>query len=117
MHELSLCDDLLAQVTTIARQNNAQSVASITVQIGVLSGVEPALLESAFSLIKDGTVAEQAELIMQATAVTVHCRLCGAESEVTANCLLCKVCDSHETTLLSGSELILASVALDCVEQ
>lgn len=114
MHELSLCNDLLGQVVAIAAQHKAQSVASITVQIGALSGVEPLLLETAFDLIKAGTVAEQAELIMQASPVTVLCRTCGAHSEATANHLLCKACLSRETTMLSGDELVLASVALNC---
>ena len=116
MHELSLCDDLLSQVIAIAAQHNAPSVESITVQIGTLSGVEPTLLESAFALIKTGTVAEQAELIMQTSPVTVLCRTCGTQSEVAANRLICKACESNETTLLSGDELILASVALNCAD-
>ncbi len=117
MHELSLCDDLLSQVVAIAAQNNAQSVESITVHIGALAGVEPSLLETAFALIRVGTVAEQAELIMQTVPVIVLCQLCGAESEVVANRLLCNACQSHETTLISGDQLILASVALNCADE
>ena len=116
MHELSLCDDLLSQVVAIAVKNNAQSVESITVQIGALSGVEPMLLDSAFTMIKVGTVAEHARLIMQTEPVIVLCRTCGARSEVAANRLLCNACQSHETTLVSGDELILASVALNCTD-
>ena len=116
MHELSLCDDLLGQVTAIATQNNAKSVESITVQIGALSGVEPILLESAFALIRVGTIAEQAELIMQTSPVIVLCQTCGSQSETVANRLLCNACQSHETSLISGNELILASVALNCVD-
>ena len=116
MHELSLCDDLLGQVVAIAAQHNAQSVESITVQIGALSGVEPTLLDSAFVMIRLGTVAEQAQLIMQTSPVIVLCRTCGAQSQVVVNCLLCNACQSHETTLLSGDEFILASVALNCAD-
>lgn len=116
MHELSLCDDLLSQVVTIAAQNNAQSVASITVQIGALSGVEPILLETAFSLIKEGSIAEQAQLIIQSSAVTIFCKKCGEKSEVATNHLLCHACHSHETDVIKGNELILASVELNCVD-
>jgi hydrogenase nickel incorporation protein HypA/HybF len=116
VHELSLCDDLLGQVDAIAAQHNTQSVDSITVQIGALSGIEPSLLESAFSLIKVGTVAEGADLIMQTSPVIVICRMCGAQSEAAPNRLLCSMCQSHETDLLSGDELILASVALNCAD-
>ncbi len=114
MHELSLCDDLLSQVNNIAAQNNAQSVESITVQVGELSGVEPILLESAFDLIKVGTIAEQARLVLQTTAVVVFCRVCTAESEVTVNNLLCQACSSNQTEVVKGNELILSSVALAC---
>ncbi len=114
MHELSLCDDLLGQVVAIATQHKAESVESITVKIGALAGVEPMLLESAFSLIKVGTVAEQAQFIMQLAPVIVHCRKCDAQSEVAVNYLLCSACQGNDTTLISGDELILASVAL-CV--
>ncbi len=61
MHELSLCEDLLNQVMTIAEQHRAQRVASVTVRIGPLSGVEPLLLENAFNLSSAGTLAEEAE--------------------------------------------------------
>jgi hydrogenase nickel incorporation protein HypA/HybF len=111
-----LCDDLLGQVIAIAKQHNAQSVESITVKMGALSGVEPMLLDSAFTMIKVGTVAEHARLILQTEPVIVLCSMCGARSEVAANRLLCNACQSHETTLVSGDELILASVALNCAD-
>jgi hydrogenase nickel incorporation protein HypA/HybF len=110
-----LCDDLLDQVVAIAAQHHARSVESITVQIGALSGVEPGLLDTAFNLIKVGTMAEQALLLLQTTPVIVSCRHCGAQSETAANRLLCPACHSADTTLISGDELILASVAL-CVD-
>ena len=115
MHKLSLCDDLLAQVLAIAAQHKAQSVAEVTVQCGALSGVEPMLLESAFAMITAGTLAQNAQLIIQPTRVLVYCASCGLQSEVAANRLLCPVCLAQDTQLLSGDELILASVALDCV--
>ncbi len=117
MHEMSLCNNLLEQVMSIAAQNHAQAVESITVNIGALAGVEPMLLESAFSIIKFGTIAENAQLIFQITPVTVFCLRCGTQSETAANRLLCGSCQSHETTMLSGDELILASVALQCAEE
>ncbi|MFZ9609868.1 MAG: hydrogenase maturation nickel metallochaperone HypA [Methylococcales bacterium] len=111
MHELSLCDDLLNQVIAIAQQNNAQSIESVTVTIGALAGIEPILLENAFSIIKINTVAEFAQLIIRKVPVTVLCLQCGAKSEVLLNHLLCHVCKSHDTSLISGDELVLASVA------
>jgi hydrogenase nickel incorporation protein HypA/HybF len=112
VHELSLCDDLLSQVVAIAQQHQAQSVESITINIGALSGIEPSLVDTAFSLLKAGTVAELAKLIIHNAPVIVSCPHCNTQSEVAANRLLCPECQSTDTTLISGDEMILASVAL-----
>jgi hydrogenase nickel incorporation protein HypA/HybF len=103
---------LIDQVTELARQNDAVAVARIEVEVGVLSGVEALLLESAFTLSKPGTVAETAELATTVTPPRIACRACGAEAETPANDLSCPACDSLETDLVRGHELILARVEL-----
>ena len=112
MHELSVCQGMLGQVQTIVAQHNAQGVASITVRVGPLSGVEPQLLEHAFPLARAGTVAEGARLIVERLPVRVRCEQCGAETDAAPNRLLCGACGDWHTRLVSGDELILASVEL-----
>lgn len=115
MHELSVCQGLLDQVTGIARQNRATGITRIRLQIGPLSGVEPQLLEQAFPLASAGTVAEHAELAIETLAVRVRCETCGAETEAAANRLLCGACGDWHTKLVSGDELLLVSVELTAV--
>jgi hydrogenase nickel incorporation protein HypA/HybF len=112
MHEFSICQDLLMQVTALAAQHQAQSVSLIIVQMGPLGGVVPELLEQAFIIAKVATVAEQAELILETLPVRVRCQRCGAESEVVPNCLICKTCGNWQTQLISGDEMLLARVEL-----
>lgn len=113
MHELSVCLSLLQQVETIARERNAAKVTTITLSIGPLSGVEPHLLENAYPLAAAGTVAEEAELIMEIADVVVRCNQCDSESTVTPNKLLCGSCGDFRTQLVSGDELTLMRVELD----
>jgi len=113
MHELSVCQGLLDQVEAIAAQHRAERVCSITVRIGVLSGVEPDLLQQAFSLARGDGVAAQASLIIESLPVRVSCRQCGMESDALPNRLLCAHCGDFHTRLISGDELLLASVELD----
>lgn len=113
MHELSVCQGLLDQVESIADQHNAQTVNRITLRIGVLSGVEPDLLQQAFSLARAGGVAAQATLVIEALPVKVSCQHCGRESEAKPNRLLCAYCGDFHTRLISGDELLLASVEMD----
>lgn len=113
MHELSVCLSLLQQVETIARERNAAKVTTITLSIGPLSGVEPHLLENAYPLAAAGTVAEEAELIMEIADVVVRCSQCDNETTVTPNKLLCGTCGDFRTQLVSGDELTLMRVELD----
>jgi hydrogenase nickel incorporation protein HypA/HybF len=117
MHELSVCQSLLSQVKDIAAERQAYAVSSITIGIGALSGVEPQLLKSAYSIASAGTIAEHAELIIEHRPIRVRCNQCGSESDALANKLICKECGDWRTTLISGDELLLMSVELEKTEQ
>jgi len=116
MHELSICQSLLDQVEGIARQQGATRVERILLQVGPLSGLEPALLQRAWPLVATGTCAEAAELVIEAAAIRVHCLDCDAESAATANRLLCGACGGYHTRLVSGDELLLARLELSVPE-
>jgi hydrogenase nickel incorporation protein HypA/HybF len=112
MHELSVCQALIRQVEDIARQHQAEAVKSVNVRIGPLSGVEPDLLEQAYSLAVAGTVAEASRLVIEKLPIRVRCEKCGAETGAEPNKLICGVCGDWHTQLLSGDEMLLASVEL-----
>jgi hydrogenase nickel incorporation protein HypA/HybF len=113
MHELSVCQALLDQVQALARANDALAVTAITVEVGPLSGLEPELLSRAYSLARVDTLAEEAELIVNAASIRVACDQCGAETAATRNNLVCGKCGNWRTRLVSGDELILVSVELE----
>lgn len=113
MHELSVCQGMMRQLEQIVAERGAASVSKVVVRIGPLSGVEPQLLEQAFPLASAGSVAADADLVMEQLPVRVRCDSCGAESEATPNRLLCGACGDWHTQLVSGDELLLASVELD----
>ena len=112
MHELSLCQNIIDQLQDLARQHHAASVSRVEVQVGVLSGVEPQLLEVAFRSAQAGTIAEHATLVTEVVTPRVACLACGQESAASASDLRCAACGSVQTRLVSGGELILAHVAL-----
>lgn len=113
MHELSVCQALIAQVEDIARQHQAAAVTAVNVRIGPLSGVEPGLLEQAFPLASAGTVAQASRLVIEKLPVRVRCDTCGAETAAEANRLVCGSCGDWHTRLVSGDEMLLASVELE----
>ena len=110
MHELSVCQALIDQLETLAREQQAKRVLSLLVGIGPLSGVEARLLRQAYPVAAAGTLAEDAELDIEDRPIRVHCRSCGEDSAATANRLVCATCGDWHTDLISGDELVLTRV-------
>lgn len=117
MHELSICQSIIEQVTQIAVQNNARTVTKIIVQIGPLSGVEASLLEHAFPLASAGSIARDAILETQILPIRIRCNICANENETSVNHLLCNACGAWQTSLLSGDEMLLKSIELEKNEE
>jgi len=113
MHELSVCQALITQVEQVAHQHQAIEVAQLIVQIGVLSGIEPELLQQAFTIARTlSPMTQQSVLVIESLPIRVHCSRCNRESTATANRLLCGHCGEWQTRLVSGDELLLKSVEL-----
>ena len=112
MHELSICQALISEIETLCEENTCKGVAKIWLRIGALSGVEPQLLERAFPLAAAGTVAADAELIIETAPLRVYCETCQTESSALPNRLVCGHCGDWHTRLLSGDEMILESLEL-----
>lgn len=113
MHELTICQALIEQVEGVARARGSPRVLAMVVRLGPLSGVEPDQLRSAYSLCNAGTLAADAQLVLEQTHVRVRCLQCDAESDVTSNRLLCHKCGHWRVQVLTGEELLLVSVELE----
>lgn len=113
MHELSIGRAMLEQATSIMLQQRATAVTTITLQIGPLSGVEPALLVTAYEQLRIDTVAENANLIIHAMPVRIWCEFCQSSPDVVpAGRLACPRCGNMRTMLIGGDEMLLEAVDL-----
>jgi hydrogenase nickel incorporation protein HypA/HybF len=112
VHELSVCKALLDEVLRVAAHHHALRVTAVRIRIGPLSGVEPALLATAYPLVVAGTQAAASVLFIDETAVRVRCRTCGQETDAQPSRLICGACGDLHTELASGDELVLDSMEL-----
>jgi len=113
MHELSICLSLLEQVQAIAAERGASRVTRIELKVGPLSGVESDLLRNAWPMAAAGTLAVDAEFIIEEAEIIVRCNACAAETAVRANRLVCGDCGDFHTTVTSGDEMILQRIELE----
>ncbi len=116
MHEFSVCQALLTQVAGIAAEHGSSVVERITIEVGPLSGIEPALLASAFGVARAGGCAAQAALLIESAAITVCCMSCGVQSAAEPNRLSCGACSGFRTRIVGGDELRLRCVELRVTE-
>ncbi len=113
MHELAVCNALLSEVSAVARVHRATAVRVITVKIGPLAGVEPALLKQAFTLAQAGSVAHKATLSIELAEVRIRCTACGTISTVPPNRLCCTACGGYRAHLIGGDELRLERLEIE----
>jgi hydrogenase nickel incorporation protein HypA/HybF len=116
MHELSVCLSLLEQVQAIAAERNAVQVTRIELKVGPLSGVESALLHSAWPMAAAGTIATDADFVIEEAGIIVRCSICNAETDAQPNRLVCGACGDYRTAVVSGEEMILQSVELETAQ-
>jgi hydrogenase nickel incorporation protein HypA/HybF len=112
VHELSICQALLDQVNLVAGDLRTERIEKIVIAIGPLAGVEPGLMACAFAVMKIGSRAAQAALIIESAGVEIECGVCGTISAAAANRLLCAGCGGYRTHVIAGRELRLLRVEM-----
>lgn len=113
MHEYSIVQSLIDSCDEHAKQNNATRVTKVVVKIGVMSGVEPELLQTAFDTFKECSICHEAEFIMKIQQVKVVCRSCKKESELKKLEYLCPECNSEDLDIVDGEEMFLMQLELE----
>ena len=112
MHEYSIVQALLDQCENHAAKHAASKITKVVTKIGVLSGVEPDLLQTAFDTFKEGTICEEAEFIMNIQPVVIRCRDCGQEATLEELNLVCPECKSVQTDIVDGEEMYLMTLEM-----
>lgn len=107
MHEASIANELINIAVSECNKNGFSKIESIKVIIGRATGVMTDALFFAFNVLKEGTIAEKASLIIEEVPVRGICKDCEKEFESNENYLIfeCPGCGSFSINLISGKEL------------
>lgn len=110
MHELGMCQDIVAAVEQRAA---GRRVSGCTVRVGSLHHVVEPAMEQSFTLAAEGTVAAEAALTVVVVPARVTCQSCGATTTSDGPVVTCHRCGSPDVDLSGGDELVLESIAVD----
>lgn len=112
MHEYSVVQALLNQCEEVAVQNNATKVNKVITKIGVMSGIETHLLQTAFDTFKEGTICDGAEFVINIQKLKLECKECGSVFEVDEVRYFCTKCESLKVKVLGGEDMYLMSLEM-----
>ncbi len=113
MHELGIVFYIADEVRDVALANGATSVASVTVELGEVSGVVPRLLADAWRWCADREdLLRGCELVMEEEPAVTLCEACGCRYGTVEHGKVCPACGSPRTHLESGSDVLIREIAV-----
>ena len=115
MHELALAESLKDEIEIIAERDNFSRIASVTLIVGELSGVDIDALSFALPFVSEGTVLEGAEFLYDRKKTRIKCKNCGKESCPEIPLVVCKYCYSCDVEYISGRDFLIKSLEVDDV--
>jgi hydrogenase nickel incorporation protein HypA/HybF len=107
---------LLSQVEKIRSQHGGLEVDEIHVEVGPLSGVEPALFQSAFEQTAADYGMSDAHIIVVEVPLTAHCHSCGTVAVEQVR-IRCPTCGNDDVQIVGGDEVRLQSVIIRCLDR
>jgi hydrogenase nickel incorporation protein HypA/HybF len=113
MHELSVVANLFEILEEKLEAQNGKKVVWVKLQVGLLSGVVPELLRTAFDIYKKDTFAEEAELDITEVPCKLECQDCGTTMIKNDFVFICDKCGSAKTKTLEGTEMILEKMKIE----
>ncbi|NMB45761.1 MAG: hydrogenase maturation nickel metallochaperone HypA [Firmicutes bacterium] len=109
MHGLAWMEETLGEITTVAEHCGLRTITKVTLCRGQLSHHFPEELELAWDLVKQGTICEQAVLVIEEEPALVSCSACGWEGQWHSELACCQACASR-VELVSGTDLQLVDI-------
>ena len=113
MHELSLMEAVREQALEQASRHGGGRIVAISLRIGSLAGVEPEALRFAFTVVMEGTIAEQSRLVIEAVPAVCFCGPCAQPFPAPGGDCECPRCGAISLELLQGRELELRSLEVE----
>ncbi len=110
MHEISLVRSIFKTLESEFNQEQLGQLTGIDLKVGLLSNVEPILMQNAFKAVtEDQGRFEEVELKINLVPIMVKCNLCGEVSEVKNYTFKCS--NGHPTKqIIQGEELLIERV-------
>ncbi|MBR1565405.1 MAG: hydrogenase maturation nickel metallochaperone HypA [Oscillospiraceae bacterium] len=105
MHELGTINYVIDTVEQLAVENQLTTVASVTLEVGEVSGIIPHFLTDYWEYARQKTTyLQNAELKIETLPAVTYCQDCGNTYPTVQYAKICPYCKSGNTFLVTGNE-------------
>lgn len=113
MHELGIVFHVIDMVEKAASENGAESVASVTLRLGEVSGAIPHELTSCWNwAVRKTERMREAGLVIETIPAVTLCEDCGRTYATVPQGKTCPHCGSGRTYLTQGNEIELKEITV-----
>jgi hydrogenase nickel incorporation protein HypA/HybF len=106
MHEASVAISLIETVSDLCQKEGYNSIEAVRLKVGRAAGILPDALLFAFDIAKAGTIASQAELIIEYISLGGYCCDCGSQFDSEERYIYaCPACKSNAIKITRGDEM------------
>lgn len=113
MDELELAHHFFNAVDRVAYEYHARRISQVQIAIGARYVFDTQRLQHAFRGVTQGTVAENARLVVSILPVRYHCRRCGHDFTTDGGDCSCPRCGHAHTEEIGGEELRLLKIDIE----
>lgn len=110
---MSIAEGILDIALDYAKQNNAARIGKVALRLGEMASVERESLAFCWETVRQGTIAERAELAIEDVPLIGRCTSCGAEGHVERYNFICPACKAGVLEIISGREMQVAYLEME----
>ena len=112
MHEMGTVMYVIRTVNQVCEENRLSKVASVTLEIGEVSGILPEYIKNFWQwAVKKEKYLQEAELVIEPIPAVTYCEGCGKTYGTVKYGKICPYCGSEHTWLETGNEYNIKEIA------
>ena len=113
MHELSIATGIIEIVVEEAEKAAAGKVTRVEVEIGSIAGIEKEALLFSWDVVREGTIARQAPLVVRDVPAIAECLECHHQFHLEHPLAVCPDCLSVKYRIIQGKELRVSALEVE----
>jgi hydrogenase nickel incorporation protein HypA/HybF len=115
MHEISLVRNIFGALKSEIEESKWSFVRKIHLRAGILSNIEPVLMQNAFEAViaTENKVFANSSLEIEILPIKVHCMLCDSTSTIQNYKFICDSCENPCNNVIQGNELTISGVEVE----